>query len=56
MATAAKALRKIALRTTDLPADSPIDARPRDRLELAADVLDAAAAANREEALRLKRL
>jgi hypothetical protein len=34
-------LRKIADLTTGLPEDSPVDAQLRDRLELAADVLDA---------------
>lgn len=41
---AARVLRKVVEVTSDLPdADSPNDARLRDRLELAADTLDAAA-------------
>lgn len=38
---AAQSLRKIADLTYGLPEDSPADAHLRDRLELAADVLDA---------------
>ena len=38
--TAAEQLRKISAMTEGLPGDSPNDARLRDRLELAADVLD----------------
>jgi len=40
---AARVLRKVVERTTGLPDDSPRDAQLRDRLELAADTLDAAA-------------
>ena len=49
MRHAAISLRKIAEATTGLPDDSPTDARMRDRLELAADVLDAGAGADPEE-------
>jgi hypothetical protein len=45
MRQAAESLRKLADRTTGLPEDSPADAQLRDRLELAADVLDAGAEA-----------
>ena len=38
---AVERLRKISALTEGLPGDSPNDARLRDRLELAADVLDA---------------
>lgn len=41
MHKAAESLRKIAASTLGLPDDSPADARLRDQLELAADVLDA---------------
>jgi len=40
---AARVLRKVAAVTTGLPDDSPHDAQLRDRLELVADTLDAAA-------------
>jgi hypothetical protein len=40
---AAESLRKVAELTTGLPEESPADARLRDRLELAADVLDTTA-------------
>ena len=39
----ARSLRKVVELTEGLPEDSPADARLRDRLELAADVLEAAA-------------
>ena len=42
---AAESLRKVAALTSNLPDDSPSDAKLRDRLELAAEVLDAAAEA-----------
>jgi hypothetical protein len=45
---AAESLRKVAALTVGLPDDSPADAKPRDRLELAAEVLDAAARTEEE--------
>lgn len=45
---AAMTLRKVADLTTGLPDDSPADARLRDRLDLAAAVLDATANAHSE--------
>jgi len=42
MHEAAESLRRVVAATENLPDDSPSDARLRDRLELAADVLDAA--------------
>ncbi|HAM02706.1 MAG TPA: hypothetical protein DCQ30_10860 [Acidimicrobiaceae bacterium] len=45
---AVEALRRIAAHTTGLPDDSPADSQLRDRLELAADVLDATARAEEE--------
>jgi len=47
---AARVLRRIAEATTGLPDDSPADAQLRDRLELSADVLDAAADTGRPAA------
>jgi hypothetical protein len=41
MARAAESLRLIAAVTTDLPDDSPTNVQLRDRLEFAADVLNA---------------
>jgi len=41
MEKAAESLRKVAALTSGLAEDSPTDAQLRDRLELAADVLDA---------------
>ena len=41
-------MRKVAELTTGLPEDLPADARLRDRLELAADVLDATARTEEE--------
>lgn len=43
LATAAGAVRKIVVRTAELPDDAPADELLRERLTLAADVLDAAA-------------
>lgn len=40
---AVRSIRAIIEKTTDLPDDSPRSAQLRDRLSLAADVLDAAA-------------
>ena len=45
---AAESLRKIAGETAGLPDDSLTDAQLRDRLELAADVLDATAGGEQE--------
>jgi hypothetical protein len=45
---AAQQLRKISTLTEGLPADSLVDARLRDRLGLAADVLDAVAGVDQE--------
>jgi CubicO group peptidase (beta-lactamase class C family) len=42
---AAESLRQVAAHTSGLPEDSATDAQLRDRLELAADVLDAVAEA-----------
>jgi len=47
MHQAAASLRKITVLTADLAGDSPTDAQLRERLELAADVLDAASEADR---------
>ena len=44
---AAASLRKITDLTAALPDDSPTDAQLRDRLDLAADVLDAASETSR---------
>ncbi len=44
----AEIVRKLVALTEGLPDDSPVDARLRDRLELAADVLDATAEADPE--------
>jgi len=43
---AAESLRQIAEKTSGLPGDAPADRTLQDRLELAADVLDATAEAD----------